>query len=228
MEKPPVMSKNGYHDTRLPFDSRREVLWRALWKYYFSRQIPSSDCVLELGCGYAHFINNVVARRRIAVDSWPGFLEYLSPGVEGRVGSVVDLGFLDDHSIDFAFASSLFEHLSKEDFIRTLYQLKQKLTPAGRVAILQPNYRYAYKEYFDDYTHVTVYSHESMCDFLGSNGYQVVECLPRFMPLTVKDRKIPVWEPLIALYLKSPIKPLAKQMLIIARPRKSVPAHDRP
>jgi SAM-dependent methyltransferase len=212
------MSENGYHGTRLPFDPRREVLWRALWKFYFSSQIARSNCVLELGCGYGHFINNVTARRRIAVDSWPGFLEHLAPGVEGQVGSVVDLGFLDDHSVDFAFASNLFEHLSKEEFRTTLHELRPKLSAEGRLAILQPNYRYAYKEYFDDYTHVTVYSHESMCDFLGSNDYQVVECRPRFMPLTVKDRRMPVWEPLIALYLKSPIKPLGKQMLILTRP----------
>jgi len=216
------MSENGYHSTRLPFDPRREVLWRALWKFYFSSQIASSNCVLELGCGYGHFINNVIARRRIAIDSWPGFLEHLAPGVEGRVGTVVDLGFLDNHSVDFAFASNLFEHLTKEDFRMTLHDLKKKLTATGKLAILQPNYRYAYKEYFDDYTHVTVYSHESMCDFLGSNDYQVVECRPRFMPLTVKDRRMPVWEPLIGLYLKSPIKPLGKQMLIVARPRESV------
>ena len=216
------MSKNGYHNTRLPFDPRRETLWRALWKFYFSSQIRSSNCVLELGCGYAHFINNVIARRRIAVDNWPGFVAHLSPGVEGRVGSVVDLGFLEDHSVDFAFASNLFEHLSKEDFGTTLHELRKKLTATGKLAILQPNYRYAYKEYFDDYTHVTVYSHESMCDFLGSNDYQVVECRPRFMPLTVKDRRMPIWEPLIALYIKSPLKPLGKQMLIVAQPRERV------
>jgi len=32
-----------------------------------------SHCVLDLGCGYGDFINNVVARRRIAVDSWSIF-----------------------------------------------------------------------------------------------------------------------------------------------------------
>ncbi len=212
------MSDEAYHQTRLPYDRKREILWRALWKFYFRKHIASSDCVLELGCGYADFINNVRARRRIALDSWPGFLQYLSEGVEGHVVDVTDLTLVEGGSIDFAFASNLFEHLTKEALSTVLGQLREKLTVNGRLGILQPNYRYAYKEYFDDYTHVTVYSHETLCDFLAANGYEVIECVPRFMPLTIKNRKMVVSEWLIRLYLSLPVKPLGKQMLVIARP----------
>jgi hypothetical protein len=212
------VSGEAYHRTRLPYDPRREILWRALWKFHFSRYITSSDCVLELGCGYADFINNVQSRRRIALDSWPGFLKYLAKDVEGHIGDATDLSFLDRASVDFAFASNVFEHLTKESLSLVLDQLREKLTIRGKLAILQPNYRYAYKEYFDDYTHVSVYSHESLCDFLAAHNYQVIECIPRFMPLTVKDRKMIVSESLIRLYLSLPMKPLGKQMFVIARP----------
>ena len=214
------MTVEAYHQTRLPYDQKREILWRALWKFHFSKHVGSSDCVLELGCGYAHFINNVQARRRIAVDSWPGFLKYLGKDVEGHVGDANDLSFLERGSIDFAFASNLFEHLTKECLSALLAQLSDKLTTRGKLAILQPNYRYAYKEYFDDYTHVSVYSHESLCDFLAAHRYEVIECIPRFLPLTIKNRKMIVSESLIRLYLSLPVKPLGKQMLVIARPIK--------
>ena len=46
----------------------------------------------------------------------------------------------------------------------------------------------------------------------------VLDVQPRFLPLTVKSR-LPVWPPLIGAYLKSPVKPLGKQMLVRARPR---------
>ena len=213
-----MIKEGAYHSTRLPYDQRREVLWRALWKFHFSKYCAPSDCVLELGCGYAHFINNVHARRRVALDSWSGFLHHLSEGVEGHVGNVSDLSFLQDHSVDFAFASNLFEHLTQSEFTLVLDELRRKLTDRGNLAIVQPNYRYAFKEYYDDYTHVSVYSHESMRDFLDANGYQVVECIPRFMPLTVKDRRMIVSEGLIRLYLALPIKPLGKQMFVLARP----------
>jgi SAM-dependent methyltransferase len=210
------MAPLRYHDVRLSFDRRREVLWKSLWRYYFRRYVRPSDCVLELGCGYGHFINNVEARRRIGIDSWPGCLSYLAQGVEGRVGDATDLAFLDDRSVNFVLASNLVEHLSHDAFGRLLDQLKQKLAPGGLVVFVQPNFRYAYREYFDDFTHVTAYSHVTLCDALAASGFDVVESRPRFMPLTIKSR-FKVSPALIWLYLKSPIKPLGKQMLVVAR-----------
>jgi SAM-dependent methyltransferase len=209
----------GYHDIRLTPDARRDVLWQALWRYYFSRMVPADWCVLDLGCGYGNFINNVLARRRIAIDSWREFPRFVSPGVETIVGDVTELDFLADGSVDFAFASNLIEHITQADFARVLASLQRKLSPRGTITVVQPNYRYAYREYFDDYTHITVYSHVGLTDFLTANGYEVLRVIPRFMPLTVKSR-MPVWPWLIAGYLALPIKPFGKQMLIHARVRR--------
>jgi len=52
-------------------------------------------------------------------------------------------------------------------------------------------------------------------DFLNANGFDVIEIWPRFLPLTVKSR-LPASPGLIKAYLASPIKPLAKQMLVRA------------
>jgi hypothetical protein len=121
--------------------------------------------------------------------------------------------------VDFAFASNLFEHVPQSNFAQTLDALRGKLSARGTLTILQPNYRYAYREYFDDYTHVAVYSHISLADFLTANGYEVLTIAPRFLPLTVKSR-LPVSPLLIRAYLASPIKPMGKQMLITARPKR--------
>ena len=212
------MTAGAYHETRFTPDARRSTLWRALWRYYFSKHILPGHCVIDLGCGYGEFVNAVVARRRIAVDVWPEFTRYLDPGVEGVVASVIDLGFLADASVDFAFASNVFEHLSQNELRSVLDQLRSKLVPGGTLNILQPNYRFASRESFDDYTHVTVYSHVSLCDFLEANRYEILEVHPRFMPLTIKSR-LPVSALMIRLYLASPIKPFGGQMLIRARPR---------
>lgn len=210
----------GYHQTRFEYDARREILWRALYRFFFKHWIREDDCVVELGAGYGHFINNVKARRCIALDLWSEMPNHVRPGVESRVGSVTDLSFLPDGSVDFTFASNLFEHITQRELQCVLRQLESKLSNRGLLCLLQPNYRYAYREYFDDYTHITVYSHLSMCDFLAANGYEIVDCRPRFMPLTVKSR-FRISPSLIWLYLQSPVKPLGKQMLIIARPMRS-------
>jgi SAM-dependent methyltransferase len=205
----------NYHETRLAYDGRRHVLWKTLCEHYFQRFVKSDDCVLELGAGYGNFINHIRCRRRIAVDLWPGMLEHLQPGVEGHVGPVTDLGAIEDSSVDFVFASNLFEHLPQSEFAKTLACLRTKMKTGATLNILQPNYRFAYREYFDDYTHLSMYSDRSLPDFLEVNGFRVTEVHPRFLPLTIKSR-LPVSSTLIQLYLASPWKPLGKQMLIRA------------
>lgn len=207
----------SYFDSRFRFDERREVLWKALCDFYFSALVPPGGHVLELGAGYCHFINNVRAGRKTAVDVSPVTAAHAAPGVDVHTGSVTALEFLPDASVDLAFASNLFEHLTQADFARCLAELRRKLKPQGQLVILQPNYRRAYREYFDDYTHVSVYSDVSLCDFLRANGYEIVKCDPGFLPFSVISR-LPVNRHLIHLYLLSPWKPLAKQMLIRAVP----------
>ena len=206
-------------DPGLVRNRKRARVWAALWRYHFRRLIPPDSCVLDLGCGYGDFINSVVARRRIALDAWPDFPRYLMPGVEAHIGSVTDLGFLADGSVDFAFASNLFEHITRLEFASVLDQLRTKLSEDGTLVILQPNYRYAYREYFDDHMHVAIYSHLSLAGFLTANGYDVLEVHPRFLPLTLKSR-LPAWPILIRAYLCSPWHPLGKQMLLRAKPRR--------
>jgi SAM-dependent methyltransferase len=205
-----------YFGTRFARDERREVLWQALCKFYFQRLVRAQDNVLELGAGYGYFINNIRSARRVAVDLWPGLRECAEPGVEVHIGRASDLQFLADSSVDFVFASNLFEHLTQDEFAATLEQLRRILRPGGTLNILQPNYRRAYREYFDDYTHITVYSDISLMDFLSAHGFQIVASEAGFLPLTIKSR-LPVSRTLIRLYLASPWKPLAKQMLIRAQ-----------
>src|SRR5688572_25299369 len=133
------MSTTAYFQTRFAPDPRRDVLWRTLCRHYFSRLIAPTDCVVELGAGYGTFINNVTARRRIALDAWPGVAEHLAPGVEAQVGDVSDLSFLMPRSVNFVFASNLFEHVSQDAFACVLQQLRTVLAPGGTLNILQPN-----------------------------------------------------------------------------------------
>jgi ubiquinone/menaquinone biosynthesis C-methylase UbiE len=209
------MSDDVYHNTRFTPDPRRRVLWQTLMACVFQKQIPPDGVVLELGAGYGDFINSVKAKRRLAVDVWPGMLPHLDPGVEGLVTSITQLDAVLDNSVDYVFSSNCFEHVSQSDLVNCLSQLRRKMKPGAMLTIVQPNFKYCAREYFDDYTHVSIYTDKGLCDLLAANGFKIVRCVPRFMPFSIKG-SLPVHPLLIRLYLMSPFKPLAKQMLVSA------------
>jgi ubiquinone/menaquinone biosynthesis C-methylase UbiE len=209
------MIDDAYHRTRFQPDARRRVLWQTLVACVFQKQIPTDAVVLELGAGYGDFINAVKARRRLAVDVWPGMVAHLEAGVEGLVTSITQLDGVPDNTVDYIFSSNCFEHVSQPDLVACLAQLRRKMKPGAMLSIVQPNFKYCAREYFDDYTHIAIYTAQGLSDLLAANGFRVVRCVPRFMPLTLKSRA-PVHPWLIRLYLMSPFKPMAKQMLISA------------
>lgn len=209
------MIDERYHQTRFTPDPRRRILWQTLVNCVFQREISAEAAVLELGAGYGEFINAIKARRRLAVDQWPGMLAHLDPGVEGMVTDVTQLGAIANNSIDYVFSSNCFEHISQRDLEVCLAQLKQKMKSGAKLTVVQPNFKYCAREYFDDYTHITIYTAQGLSDLLAANGFRILRCVPRFLPLTIKGR-LPIHPLLIRLYLLSPVRPMAKQMLITA------------
>ena len=211
-EKPQV----NYFETRLKFDKKRTVLWKALWRFSLRSHLGNPEFLLELGAGRCELINSASAKHRIAVDTWEGVASSASSEVQAVVGSATNLGFLDSGVLDAVFASNLFEHLTRKEFSITLDEVIRVLKPGGRLVLVQPNYRFSYKRYFDDYTHISIWTHISLVDYLSSKGLEIGAVEKKFLPLTVKSR-LPVSPALIWLYLKSPIKPFAGQMLIMAQ-----------
>ena len=49
----------------------RSEMWRVLVRDFFQAWIRRSDTVVDLGCGYGEFLNQVHAARRIGVDLNP-------------------------------------------------------------------------------------------------------------------------------------------------------------
>lgn len=209
------MNPDEYHNTRFTPDPRRRLLWQTLVDTVFQKQIPPDAVVLELGAGYGEFINAVKARRRLAVDQWPGMLAHLAPGVEGLTTRIHQLDAVADNSVDYVFSSNCFEHVSQAELVECLDQLRRKMKPGARLTIVQPNFKYCSREYFDDYTHVAIYTDKGLCDLLAANGFRIDGCVPRFLPFSIKG-SLPVQPWLIRLYLLSPFKPFAKQMLVCA------------
>lgn len=208
-----------YFNSRFTYDPRRETAWKEVARYLQELYIPVDSRVLDLGAGYCDFINRIEARERYALDLFARLEEYAAADVVCRVGPCTDLSAFGDGAIDVIFASNLFEHLSRDDLLRTLVEIKRVLRPAGRLILLQPNFRYCYRTYFDDYTHLQVFTDEGLKDLLHAIGMRVTVMRKRFLPVNMKStlrRNLPFLGALVYLYLRSPFKPRAAQMLAVA------------
>jgi SAM-dependent methyltransferase len=203
-----------YFRTRFAPDNRRDAVWRRIVPY-LGRWVPADGAVVDVGAGYCSFINNVQARRRVAVDLNPGTAEYAAAPVEFVRASASDLSPLADATFDTVFASNLLEHLSREDIAQAVEEFLRILRPGGRLILIQPNYRLCSERYFDDYTHLTPLSDVSLVDLLEVKGFAVEHVESRFMPFSLKSRAGHL-AAMIPLYLKLPWRPLAAQMLVIA------------
>ncbi len=214
------MSTSGtsYFKTRFKEDPRRGKLWIHLARH-LQQYIPQEGAVLELGAGYCHFINRIQARRRVALDISPEMLASKTLEVEGVQANAIDyLRTVPPEQFDFIFASNFLEHLEWGELEALIPLVVRVLRPQGRLALVQPNFRLAPGRYFDDYTHRTIFTDVSLCDWLASSGLQVVKSIPRFLPLTVKSG-LGYFGFLVPLYLKLPWRPFAGQMFVLAERR---------
>jgi ubiquinone/menaquinone biosynthesis C-methylase UbiE len=182
---------NRYFQSRYTPDPARDDVWSAICDY-LQRFVPRDGVVLDLGAGYCSFINHIQASEKHALDLSEEFTRFAHSDVQAHVGGVHDLRNFSSAKFDVVFASNLLEHLTREETTRGLQEVRRILKASGRLILIQPNFRYMFREYFDDYTHLQIFSHVSLADLLSSIGYRIEEVEPRFLPFSFKSR-LPKW-----------------------------------
>jgi len=196
----------------------RKKMWSVLCKDFFQKYIPKEAVILEVAAGYCEFINNIVGKRKIALDLNPDVKKFASGDVEVVLADSINMLKVTDSSCDVVFISNFFEHLNKEDIVKTIKEVHRVLRINGKVLILQPNIRFCYKEYWNFFDHISPLDDKSLSEVLELNGLKVIECKPKFLPYTTKSR-FPKAIFLIKLYLRIPIlqNMLGKQAFICAQ-----------
>ena len=193
-------------------------VWKVLAQEYFQPMISVHDRVLDIGCGFFHFLNNVHAAERVGVDANPDAGRFARDGITFVNTADLTLPELPDRHFDFIFVSNFLEHLDNSGSVLALLnRIRTLLSERGKLVILQPNYRLLGHRYFDFIDHKTILTDKNLQEALECCGFTIQSKVIRFLPYTTKSR-LPMHPFLVRLYLKVPPAQwlLGKQSLFIA------------
>jgi len=198
-------------------DYRRSV-WRVLMSDVFDAFVTKSTAVLDLGCGYGEFINQVNGPTCYAMDLNPDAGRHLNSNVEWFKQDCSQPWPLKDNTLGLVFTSNFFEHLpDKASLLKTLQEAYRCLQPGGRLVALGPNIKYLPGEYWDFWDHYVPLTEASLGAVLRTTGFELERVVPRFLPYTMSDgRRYPLF--LLRLYLRLPFawRFFGRQFLVIA------------
>lgn len=190
----------------------RVRLWDILCAHFFQNFISAENTVVDMGAGFCEFINSIKAKEKIAID------ELAIRDFAGKDVKILNsLDDLEANSIDVIFMSNFLEHLlSIENAISTLNTTKRVLKKSGRLIIIGPNMRFAYKQYWNFIDHQLALSDLSLSEAIKLLDFKIIKQNSKFLPFSTKT-KYPKWGWLVKLYLKLPFLWMlfGKQYLIV-------------
>ena len=175
-----------YHRRFVRTAAYRNRVWEVLTQHFFCRWVSPAARVLDLGCGYGEFINNISAASKWAMDLNPDVPGHLRPEVQFVLRDCSETWPFPDNHFDVIFSSNFFEHLAdKEHLSRTLRHILRCLKPGGRLIAVGPNVKFLHGEYWDFYDHHVYLTESSLGEALEIEGFVIEEIKSRFLPFTM-------------------------------------------
>ncbi len=196
----------------------RNRVWTVLAPW-LSRFFPAPCTrVLDLGCGYGEWINNLAADERHAIDLNSASRERLARDVVFHEQDCSRPWPVTPGSLDAIVTSNFFEHLPDKAALRdTLRHAHAALRPGGRLIAMGPNIRHLHGRYWDFIDHHVALSDASIAEALRLAGFEVTYSRAKFMPYSmVGGPSYPL--ALVRLYLAIPAawSVLGRQFLVVA------------
>jgi len=148
-----------YASDKKPFTAYPEKLIKLLAKKY---NLEKESKILEMGCGRGEFLNEFtkLGMKGYGIDL-SNFAKNYCDNAEIKVVDVSkDPVPYPDNSFDIVFSKSFIEHLYyPEEIFKEAYRI---LKPSGILINLTPEWNYIYKSFYDDYTHRTPFTKQSL------------------------------------------------------------------
>jgi SAM-dependent methyltransferase len=195
---------------------RRDQVWAELAPMLYER-LGRPGRVLDPAAGRCEFINAVPAVERWAVDAVDYEQGVASAGTRLIVSEIMAADLPEEY-FDGIFVSNFLEHLESQEAVAAfLEKMYSCIAPGGRIAVMGPNFRYCYREYFDFADHTVVLTDKGVEEHLYAAGFELRSVDARFLPYTFTGR-LPSHPVLTRAYLRLPFawRLLGKQFLVVA------------
>jgi SAM-dependent methyltransferase len=154
-----------------PFTTYPEQLTHFLAERFGMRE---GESLLDVGSGRGEFAQGFydVGLKVTAIDqasptlSRDNEINFLKTSLDDRIP-------FSDNSFDFVFSKSVVEHFYyPEKLIAELYRV---LRPGGKIITMTPSWKHNHLMFFEDFTHRTPFTPESLRDVHGFAGFSNVD-----------------------------------------------------
>ena len=196
---------------------KKLLTWKIIAEF-IHKKLGNPNAIIDPAAGDCEFINHVPANECWAVDMSEHTKVMAAKNVKVITGNNLEVD-LPKNYFDGVYISNFLEHLhSQEDVALFLERMFSILKPGGKIAVMGPNFKYCYKNYFDFADHTVILTELGVAEHLFGAGFNVTEIHPKFLPLSFRGG-IPVSEFLVKMYFNIPFawEIMGKQFLLIAQ-----------
>ncbi len=196
---------------------KKLITWRIIADFLY-KELNYPVSIIDPAAGECEFINAIPVKEKWAIDLNSAFIsKFAKKEVQVKIGNALSIELPDDF-FEAAFMSNFLEHLNSHEEIHSLLvKMYRTLRGGGRIAVMGPNFKYCYNEYFDFADHKMILTNFSLEEHLYSAGFKIIKVIPRFLPVSFRGR-LPINKFIVKTYFSMPFlwKIVGKQFLIIA------------
>jgi SAM-dependent methyltransferase len=168
-----------YFSSRIEDNERIYNNVNKLLKFENKQQILKDSCLLDLGSGDKSFYN-VCLEKGVRAEEVDG-----SQGINFEINKLS----YDNESFDFVFFNAVIEHIYNPGNI--LLEIYRVLKKNGKLITIAPNFRYSFRNFYDDPTHVHPYTPESLEAIMTMNNFKKTNVYPFLINKSLLLWKIP-------------------------------------
>ncbi|MAJ64397.1 MAG: methyltransferase [Alphaproteobacteria bacterium] len=179
-----------YNDINRPLTDYPSKLSSFLYKKY---NLKKGDKFLEVGCGRGEFLKGFID---LGIDGYG--VDQTDNAKKICVNSEIKIADLekellpyDDNFFDIIYSKSVVEHFYYPE--KLFKEMHRVLKPGGILLTLTPDWENTYKIFYEDYTHRTPFTYNSLKDIQSIVGFTEIK-VQKFIQLPILwENKIHVW-----------------------------------